>query len=149
MAMTPELTALTLAALVQVVTFVAYAIPANRELGRGYTMSARDRDPTKTMTDGTARLGRAMNNMFRSEYALHSDPVLAVSVRACSLRPGLLLCVAAGPFNDLGSGHGGHGPVASRGPLLTFQMDQNPGGVRLRTGAAPPRPDFLSCRFAL
>ena len=64
--MTPELTALTLAALVQVVTFVAYAIPANRELGRGYTMSARDRDPTKTMTDGTARLGRAMNNMFEA-----------------------------------------------------------------------------------
>ena len=37
--MTPELTVLTLAALLQVVTFVAYAIPANREVGPGYTMS--------------------------------------------------------------------------------------------------------------
>ena len=62
--MPPELTVLVLAALVQVVTFVAYAIPANIELGSGYTMSARDREPTRQMSDRTARLGRAMNNMF-------------------------------------------------------------------------------------
>ena len=64
--MTPELTVLTLAALLQVVTFVAYAIPANREIGPGYTMSARDREPSKSLSDRTARLGRAFNNMFEA-----------------------------------------------------------------------------------
>ena len=64
--MTPELTVLILAALVQVVTFVVYAIPANLELGKGYTMSARDREPTRQMSDRTGRLGRAMNNMFEA-----------------------------------------------------------------------------------
>jgi uncharacterized MAPEG superfamily protein len=62
--MTPELTALTLAALLQVVQYLLYAIPANLELGPGYTMSARDREPTKQMSDGTARLGRALTNHF-------------------------------------------------------------------------------------
>ncbi|WP_026757105.1 MAPEG family protein [Sediminimonas qiaohouensis] len=62
--MTPELTALTLAALLQVVQYVLYAVPANLELGTGYTTSARDRDPSKPMSDRTARLGRAMDNHF-------------------------------------------------------------------------------------
>ena len=60
--MTAELTALTLAALLAVVQFILYAIPANRELGTGYTMSARDRDPTQEMSSRTARLGRAFDN---------------------------------------------------------------------------------------
>ena len=64
--MTPELTVLTLAALLQVVIFVLYAIPANRELGPGYTMSARDRDPSKGLSDKTARLGRTMDNTFEA-----------------------------------------------------------------------------------
>ncbi|HAW47199.1 MAG TPA: hypothetical protein DCX34_08165 [Roseovarius sp.] len=62
--MTHELTALTLAALWQVVQFVLYAIPANLELGPGYTMSARDREPTKQLSPRTARLGRALSNHF-------------------------------------------------------------------------------------
>ncbi len=62
--MTPELTALTLAALLQVVQFILYAVPANRELGPGYTMSSRDRDPSRAMSDRTARLGRAFENHF-------------------------------------------------------------------------------------
>jgi uncharacterized MAPEG superfamily protein len=62
--MTPELTALTLAALLQVVQYALYAVPANLELGPGYTMSARDREPSKQMSDRTARLGRAMDNHF-------------------------------------------------------------------------------------
>ena len=62
--MTPELTALTLAALLQVVQYVLYAVPANLELGPGYTMSARDRDPSRPMSTGTARLGRALDNHF-------------------------------------------------------------------------------------
>jgi len=64
--MTPELTVLTLAALLQVITFVLYAIPANRELGPGYTMSARDREPSKDLSDKTSRLGRTMDNTFEA-----------------------------------------------------------------------------------
>ncbi|KGM89199.1 MAPEG family [Roseovarius mucosus DSM 17069] len=62
--MTHELTALTLAALWQVVQFVLYAIPANLELGPGYTMSARDHEPPRPLSPQTARLGRALSNHF-------------------------------------------------------------------------------------
>lgn len=62
--MTPELTALTLAALLQVVQFALYAVPANRELGPAYTMSARDAPPTQGLSDRTGRLQRALNNHF-------------------------------------------------------------------------------------
>ncbi len=62
--MTPELTALTLAALLQCVQFVIFAIPANLELGPGYTTSARDRAPSREMSEKTGRLQRAMNNHF-------------------------------------------------------------------------------------
>ena len=62
--MTPELTALTLAALLQVLQFATFAIPANRELGVGFTSSARDRPPSRALSDRTARLQRAMNNHF-------------------------------------------------------------------------------------
>ncbi|MBZ0130761.1 MAG: MAPEG family protein [Rhodobacteraceae bacterium] len=62
--MTPELTALTLAALLQIVQFVLFATPANLELGPGYTMSARDRPPSRQLSVRTGRLQRAMNNHF-------------------------------------------------------------------------------------
>ncbi|WP_420585179.1 MAPEG family protein [Ruegeria sp.] len=67
--MTPVLTALTLAALLQVIQFALMAIPANLELGPGKTMSARDRarlggSLEDQLSDGTARLYRAMNNHF-------------------------------------------------------------------------------------
>lgn len=62
--MTPELTALTLAALLQVIQFVVYAVPANMELGTGYTTSPRDREPSRQLSDVTARLGRAFENHF-------------------------------------------------------------------------------------
>lgn len=62
--MTPELTVLTLAALLQIVQFVLYAVPANLELGSGYTMSARDRAPSRQLSERTSRLGRAMDNHF-------------------------------------------------------------------------------------
>jgi len=62
--MTPELLTLTLAALLQVVQYILYAVPANLELGTGYTTSARDREPSREMSDRTARLGRAMDNHF-------------------------------------------------------------------------------------
>ncbi|WP_299878169.1 MAPEG family protein [uncultured Sulfitobacter sp.] len=77
--MTPELTALTLAALLQVVQFAAYAIPANRDLGMGYTMSARDREPSREMSETTARLGRAFANHFES-LALFTIAVLVIQL---------------------------------------------------------------------
>ncbi len=77
--MTPELTALTLAALLQVVQYVLYAVPANLELGTGYTTSARDRDPSNQMSDRTARLGRAMDNHFEG-LILFSIACVAVTL---------------------------------------------------------------------
>ena len=62
--MTPELTVLALAGLLQALQFALYAVPANLELGPGYTMSARDRPPSREMSARTARLGRALNNHF-------------------------------------------------------------------------------------
>ena len=62
--MTPELTALTLAGLLQAAQFVAMAVPANRDLGPGYTMSARDRPPSRDMQPMTGRLKRALENHF-------------------------------------------------------------------------------------
>ncbi len=62
--MTPELTALALAALLQAVQFLLFAVPANMELGTGYTSSARDRAPSRQLSERTARLQRAMNNHF-------------------------------------------------------------------------------------
>ncbi|MGB5559731.1 MAG: MAPEG family protein, partial [Paracoccaceae bacterium] len=67
--MTPELTALTLAGLLQVVQFVLTSVPANIELGVGKTTSPRDRDRLggeiqDLMSKRTARLFRAMNNHY-------------------------------------------------------------------------------------
>ena len=62
--MTPELTALALAGLLQAVQFALFAVPANIELGTGYTSSARDRPPSRQLSDRTGRLQRAMNNHF-------------------------------------------------------------------------------------
>lgn len=66
--MTPELTVLTLAALLQVVQFVLMSVPANRELG-GKTLTPRDRSKLggsleDLLSDKTGRLWRAMNNHF-------------------------------------------------------------------------------------
>jgi len=54
--MTPELTTLALAALLQAVQFILFAVPANMELGTGYTSSARDRPPTRQISERTGRL---------------------------------------------------------------------------------------------
>lgn len=75
--MTPELTVLTLAALLQVVQFVLYAVPANLELTPGYTMSPRDRAPSRQLSDRTARLGRAFDNHFQN-LALFTIAVLVL-----------------------------------------------------------------------
>ncbi|WP_425040773.1 MAPEG family protein [Primorskyibacter sp. S187A] len=63
--MTPELTALTLAALLQVIQFVLVSIPANLELGTKITLAPRDTGPLmEQVSPRTARLARAMNNHF-------------------------------------------------------------------------------------
>lgn len=62
--MTPELTALALAGLLQIVQYALFAIPANVELGTGYTASPRDRPPSRQMSVLTGRMQRAMNNHF-------------------------------------------------------------------------------------
>ncbi|MHA6345009.1 MAPEG family protein [Roseivivax sp. CAU 1761] len=77
--MSPELAALVCAALWQVVQFVLFAVPANLELGPGYTMSARDRPPSRPLTEGTARLQRALANHFEA-LILFTIAVLAVTL---------------------------------------------------------------------
>ncbi|MBL9050211.1 MAG: MAPEG family protein [Tabrizicola sp.] len=62
--MTSELTALALAGLLQAVQFHLFAIPANIELGTGYTSSPRDTPPSRPLSILTGRLQRAMNNHF-------------------------------------------------------------------------------------
>ncbi|MBC7738133.1 MAG: MAPEG family protein [Candidatus Saccharibacteria bacterium] len=64
--MTPELTTLALAGLLQAVLFTLYAIPANRELTPAYTTSPRDVPPKRPMSVKTARLQRALNNGFEA-----------------------------------------------------------------------------------
>ena len=69
--MTPELTVLALAGLLQMVQFVLMAVPANLELGTAKTMSPRDADRmTKPMVEQlstrTARLHRALTNHFEA-----------------------------------------------------------------------------------
>ena len=62
--MTPELTVLALGVLLQAAQFVLYAVAANMDVGPGYTMSARDRPPSRPISERTGRLGRAMTNHF-------------------------------------------------------------------------------------
>ncbi|MBW4709695.1 MAPEG family protein [Roseobacter sp. YSTF-M11] len=82
--MTPELTALALAALLQVVQFVLMAVPANLELKPGQTASPRDRDRlggdlADLLSKRTARLYRAMNNHFEA-LILFTIAVLIVTL---------------------------------------------------------------------
>jgi uncharacterized MAPEG superfamily protein len=67
--MTPELTALILAGLLQVVQFVLMSVPANLELGPGKTLGPRDPDRLgkpliEQVSPRNGRLFRALNNHF-------------------------------------------------------------------------------------
>ena len=70
--MTPELTVLALAALLQVAQFASVSIPANMELGTGKTASPRDPDRMggkrleEMVSAKTSRLFRAFNNHFEA-----------------------------------------------------------------------------------
>jgi len=76
--MTPELTALALAGLLQMVQFILFAVPANLELGTRYTSGPRDRAPERPLSTLTGRLQRAMNNHFEG-LILFSLAVLVVT----------------------------------------------------------------------
>ena len=60
--MTPELTVLALAGLVQAIQFAAFSITANLQVGPKVAMGPRDNVPTLKGTAG--RLQRALNNHF-------------------------------------------------------------------------------------
>lgn len=62
--MTPELTVLALAGLLQAVQYVLMAVPANLELGPGKTLGPRDRDIRAEVSPRTGRLIRALGNHF-------------------------------------------------------------------------------------
>jgi uncharacterized MAPEG superfamily protein len=67
--MTPELTALALAGLLQALQYVLMAVPANLELGPGKTLSPRDparlgKPLIEQVSPKTGRLIRALNNHF-------------------------------------------------------------------------------------
>ena len=67
--MTPELTALALAGLLQVVQYILMAVPANLELGPAKTAGPRDPDRlgkplVEQVSPGTGRLFRALDNHF-------------------------------------------------------------------------------------
>jgi len=64
--MTAELTVLALAGLLQAVQYALFAIPANQQLGTGYTSSPRDRPPSRQLSLRTARLQRALSNHFEA-----------------------------------------------------------------------------------
>ena len=77
--MTPELTALALAGLLQAVQFTLFAVRANLELGVVYTSSPRDRPPLRQMSTLTGRLQRALNNHFEG-LILFTLAVVVVSL---------------------------------------------------------------------
>lgn len=92
--MTPELTALTLAALLQIGQIALMAVPANRELGTARTLSPRDGMALEQeVSPRTARLYRAMNNHFESLllFAIatlvvtFADKGSAITAAACGL----------------------------------------------------------------
>ena len=67
--MTPELTVLALAGLLQGLQFVLMSVPANLELGMGKTAGPRDPDRLgkpliEQVSPATGRLFRALNNHF-------------------------------------------------------------------------------------
>jgi len=63
--MTPELTALALAGLLQVVQYVLMSVPANLELGTRKTLSPRDGlNLANEVSPRTGRLIRALDNHF-------------------------------------------------------------------------------------
>jgi len=64
--MSAELTVLALAGLLQAVQYLLMAVPANLELGTGYTTGPRDDAPPRAPSPRTGRLMRALVNHFEA-----------------------------------------------------------------------------------
>lgn len=81
--MTPELTVLTLACLLQCAQFVSIAIPANMQIGTDYMASPRDTDPPRELSVSAGRLRRAFLNHFEG-LTLFAPAALIIAVSAQS-----------------------------------------------------------------
>ncbi len=132
--MTPELTALALAGLLQVVQFALMSVPANLELGPGKTLGPRDPDRLgkpliEQVSPRTGRLFRALNNHFEG-LILFTLAVVVVTLsgqssgchrrlrldlpdRARALRARLCLRPGAVAVADLDGGLRRHHPHAA------------------------------------
>ena len=77
--MTPELTVLALAILLQAVQFALFAVYANVELGPGYAASSRDRPPPRPLSLRAGRVQRAFDNHFQA-LILFAPAALLVAV---------------------------------------------------------------------
>ncbi|MCC5971684.1 MAG: MAPEG family protein [Pararhodobacter sp.] len=75
--MTPELTALTLAALLQCAQFLAYSVTANLQVGPKYAMGPRD--TPRQLTGLAGRLQRALGNHFEG-LILFTIAVLVITL---------------------------------------------------------------------
>lgn len=75
--MTPELTVLALAALLQCVQFLAYSVAANLQVGPKYAMGPRD--TPRQLTGLAGRLQRALGNHFEG-LILFTIAVLVVTL---------------------------------------------------------------------
>ena len=65
--MTPELTVLALAGLLQAAQFVLMSVPVNRAVGHHRTLAPRDNDDLmRDLSPRTGRLVRALNNHFEA-----------------------------------------------------------------------------------
>lgn len=75
--MTPELVALTLAALLQCAQFLAYSVAANLQVGPKYAMGPRD--TPRQLTGLAGRLQRALGNHFEG-LILFSIAVVVITL---------------------------------------------------------------------
>ncbi|WP_439121701.1 MAPEG family protein [Marivita sp.] len=88
--MTPELTALTLAALLQVLQFAAYSVTAQMQVGTKKALSPRD-TPVQ-LTGKAGRLQRAMNNHFEG-LILFGIAVMVITYSGQNTESTALACV--------------------------------------------------------
>lgn len=77
--MAPELIVLTLAALLQVAQLILYAVPANRQLGIGKTMSPRD--PERLSKPLAEQLSTRASRLSRA-YQNHNEALLLFAIAA-------------------------------------------------------------------
>jgi len=136
--MAPELTVLTLAALLQAVQFALMAIPANLELGTAKTLSPRDtnRGGGDLMAQASPRTQR-LNRAFAS---------MALPCRPHPLHPRLRLRLGALALFHLGGWLPRHPHHADRSAPMTFIFPNKPRGTVRSTGGLAPTPPHQTMR---